>query len=708
MNIETLLNTKNKLYTQLLALDIVSSIKTKDGGKGSGNFGHSGRPGEVGGSAPEGSSISIEAVKDFMKNNNISNKELMSNYSLYPNELMDRVNKTLSGKNPVFSTEEKYNEAIEKLKDTSITDIERTKIQKAVNRYNLINKVIETNNLQNSENTKVEQPKSEEKKESNSAKKIKEKLKVVTTKTSLYDSEISKFKPIMENYAEEFELQADNIFDGKNYISVDDKVYSFNDYMDNVNIIYDWCSNKLPEKLNNQDNIAYNRLNFLRFGFKFGGADKASILRIMGEKIKSSHDVGIVIGELIGSSLYTEKEKSPFYNISDKWMQILAKNSPYTKESKKDDYWELAEIIGNYFQNTKSKDRTKDDLKRTIFNYLNGRNRPNLDKVISDIDAADEVELFQNTNFIPEWRDKITYEDADNTYIHNDTKKLENYLNSVKYSSSKQDGIHKPLEKEAISKPDIKNQWMNSELKNYKKSTNAEQADKNLKDMLPVLNDFNFYSGGENRKKFGIDIDDALNGIQNIKDGVNKPISADNMKNALSTMTIKSGKYHQYKENDINGFQHQLNVVVSNAPIKNGFLIRYENENENYREYENLKPGDTFELHSQHFTTNPFFEDTADGWFGGRRPVRLEIVGEKPFLSLEPYVFTKKDKNESEGLVAGPVKVKSNELVADNKGRKIRHITLEYDWNSSKSFIQTQLKSLALKNKLYGEAANKK
>lgn len=127
MSIETLINTKNKLYTQLLALDIVSSIKTKDGGKGSSNFGHSGRPGEVGGSVPEGSSISIEAVKDFMKNN----KELMSNYSLYPNELMDRVNKTLSGKNPVFSTEEKYNEAVEKLKDTSITDAERTKIQKS-------------------------------------------------------------------------------------------------------------------------------------------------------------------------------------------------------------------------------------------------------------------------------------------------------------------------------------------------------------------------------------------------------------------------------------------------------------------------------------------------------------------------------------------------------------------------------------------------
>lgn len=88
MSIKTLINTKNKLYTQLLALDIVSSMKTKDGGKGSGNFGHSGRPGEVGGSASEGSSISIEAVKDFMKNNNISNKELMSNYSLYPNEVV--------------------------------------------------------------------------------------------------------------------------------------------------------------------------------------------------------------------------------------------------------------------------------------------------------------------------------------------------------------------------------------------------------------------------------------------------------------------------------------------------------------------------------------------------------------------------------------------------------------------------------------------
>lgn len=146
--------------------------------------------------------------------------------------------------------------------------------------------------------------------------------------------------------------------------------------------------------------------------------------------------------------------------------------------------------------------------------------------------------------------------------------------------------------------------------------------------------------------------------------------------------------------------------VGGSAPIRNDFLIRYENED--YREYENLKPGDTFEFHSQHFTTNRLFESNADAWFGGRRPVRLEIVGEKPFLSLEPYVFNEKNKVEYEGLVAGPVKVKSNELVTDSKGRKIRHMTLEYDWNSSKSFMQTQLKSLALKNKLYGETANKK
>ena len=35
----------------------------ENGGKGSGNFGHAGRPGEVGGSAPEGSGGGVSAKK---------------------------------------------------------------------------------------------------------------------------------------------------------------------------------------------------------------------------------------------------------------------------------------------------------------------------------------------------------------------------------------------------------------------------------------------------------------------------------------------------------------------------------------------------------------------------------------------------------------------------------------------------------------------
>lgn len=716
MNIETLLNAKNKLYTQLIALDIASSMKTKDGGKGSGNFGHSGRPGEVGDSAPEGSSISIEAVKDFMKNNNISNKELMSNYSLYPNELMDRVNKTLNGKNPVFSTEEKYNEAVEKLKDTSITDAERAKIQKAVNRYNLINKVIEANNLQNSENPKVEQPKSEEKKESNSPKEIKEKLKAVITKTSSFHTEAAKFKPAMKKYIKDFVNENKDVF-------MDTSAYNRNLYQNTIDIINKWCDNELPEKLDDSKNGKDNSRGttgdywanlYFPHGFSIAYTEKQGILQMMCYDIKESSDVGRVIGYMIGHSLFTQKEKSPFYKNSDKWMQILAKNSPYTKELNSNDYRELAGLVLGYFKDTQYNIgiRTKDGLKRYIVNNLS-KKPDNLDKVLSDIDATNEKELIQDAEFAGILKNDITYGDVDNTYIYNDTKKLENYLNSVKYSSSKQDGIHKSFEKEAISKPDIKNKWMNTELKNYKKSINAEQADKNLKDMLQILDTFNFYSGGESRKKFGITKDDALKGISNmgnsrIKDSVNRPIASNFMKCSLSAMTINSGKYHKYKENNINGFQNELNVVVANAPIKNGYLVRYENEKENYREYEKLKPGDTFEFHSQHFTTSQFYEKDANHYFGGGMPVRLEIVGEKPFLSLEPYVWSQKSDNEYEGLVAGPVKVKSNEVVTDDKGRKIRRMTLEYDWNSSKSFMQTQLKSLALKNKLYGETANKK
>ena len=54
------------LPTKYTKLNTIEGIGTfYNGGKGSGNFGHSGRPGEVGGSAPQGSTSS--SVQDDIR-----------------------------------------------------------------------------------------------------------------------------------------------------------------------------------------------------------------------------------------------------------------------------------------------------------------------------------------------------------------------------------------------------------------------------------------------------------------------------------------------------------------------------------------------------------------------------------------------------------------------------------------------------------------
>lgn len=67
-------NTSKNIYKELIAkIDNLAETIVKNGGKGSGNFGHSGRPGEVGGSAPSGTApqgkTSEKRAYDHLRNN---------------------------------------------------------------------------------------------------------------------------------------------------------------------------------------------------------------------------------------------------------------------------------------------------------------------------------------------------------------------------------------------------------------------------------------------------------------------------------------------------------------------------------------------------------------------------------------------------------------------------------------------------------------
>lgn len=181
----------------------------------------------------------------------------------------------------------------------------------------------------------------------------------------------------------------------------------------------------------------------------------------------------------------------------------------------------------------------------------------------------------------------------------------------------------------------------------------------------------------------------------------------------LCMMTVNGGLYNRIKESNQFGARNLLASACACAPKANEVVYRFEDMTDGYRDYSKIKVGDTIMLDGQHFTQGETFKKQAAEYFGEKDPIGFKIEGGNcPFLNLEPHVWKNasgqlKNVQEVEGLVAGFTKVKSitPETIEISRGRKVtmNMVTLEYDWDAIKKFIQLNARDYANVYKMYGE-----
>lgn len=181
----------------------------------------------------------------------------------------------------------------------------------------------------------------------------------------------------------------------------------------------------------------------------------------------------------------------------------------------------------------------------------------------------------------------------------------------------------------------------------------------------------------------------------------------------LCMMTVNGGLYNRIKESNQFGARNLVASACACAPKANEVVYRFENMSDGYRDYSKIKVGDTLMLDGQHFTQGESFKQQAAEYFGEKDPIGFKIEGGNcPFLNLEPHVWKNesghlKNVQEVEGLVAGFTKVKAitPETIEISRGRKVtmNMVTLEYDWDAIKKFIQLNARDYANVYKMYGK-----
>lgn len=177
--------------------------------------------------------------------------------------------------------------------------------------------------------------------------------------------------------------------------------------------------------------------------------------------------------------------------------------------------------------------------------------------------------------------------------------------------------------------------------------------------------------------------------------------------NTLSQMTNGGSNYFPALDGNFGGLGAAIRAMVACGDKSTKTQWRAEDMSCNYRNYKNLKVGDSITFNAQHFTDNQkFFDNSAINWFGEGDPIVFELQGEKPLLNLTPYASSGK-LNEYESLVAGFCKVKAIEKYTNGK-KTCKKIVLEYDWDKINEYIKLQAKSYANELGYYDNYKNKK
>lgn len=113
-----------------------NTVGTADGGDGSGNFGHSGRPGKVGGSSSE--AATVDFAKEVLKDKNLNGVKLEKEFGITTKEFTDRINNWMSKGKMIFKSQEAYEAAKKDLQNSSISEEQKKKISRAIARQELV------------------------------------------------------------------------------------------------------------------------------------------------------------------------------------------------------------------------------------------------------------------------------------------------------------------------------------------------------------------------------------------------------------------------------------------------------------------------------------------------------------------------------------------------------------------------------------------
>lgn len=168
-----------QVYLKLILNYIFS--KSKDGGEGSGNFGHSGIPGQIDGSQTTNSiTVSDDDISRYLADNNITKGILSKDYSLSVSELKQRVEQRNKKGWWGFKNKEEFDKAKDiksdidnKLQSPVINDADKEalqqesdKINRQINRYNLVNDIFNKLSQEQSSQQKQSEEKQGEEKQS--------------------------------------------------------------------------------------------------------------------------------------------------------------------------------------------------------------------------------------------------------------------------------------------------------------------------------------------------------------------------------------------------------------------------------------------------------------------------------------------------------------------------------------------------------------
>lgn len=407
-----------------------------------------------------------------------------------------------------------------------------------------------------------------------------------------------------------------------------------------------------------------------------------------------------------------ELNVTSYTKLSDRLGQINLNKEELDKKSTADIEKTINEAIESNFNKILNSDNTQN--KKIInsigaaFNYL--QLRKELDRRLKpNMIKWEKFKLLGNSNLkvIPQWTNTYKVSSRYNEeVIKNSYKELQN-LPSIKNNYVDTTGINtidfkkngwiekvKKILPNIISLPDLEIDNHNSDYLGSYRTNQANRFRSEAKNIWDVYYKAHCYANNQEKNDRGRIIN-YNQGKENMrKPKIDKPIIKNDILNFLSDMTSGGGLYFPALDGNFGGIGGAIRAVVACADTSEKTQWRAEDMSANYRNYANLKVGDSITFNAQHFTDNrDFFDDSAFHWFGEKDPIVFELKGKKPLLNLSPFA-SKGKVNEYESLVAGFCKVKAIEKYTNGK-KTCKKVVLEYDWDRINEYVKLQAKSYA-------------